>query len=186
MGIRSGVVDKAKSRLRFAVVIRFSLRGSESERKGCLGIQTLRWPNGLRESHARRSGALAGRLVVGGVRRDCRLSARAKSAARGKLEGVRHIFITRGARRDCMMIVRRWGEVNERARALGHARLRTHEHGRVVCAHSIFFELSGELRRKGMAGHRLSIGRAPCLCGVYHTGFVVANACFYVGGGRVF
>ena len=33
--------DEAKSRLRFAGVIRVVLRGSE--RKECLGIQTLRW-----------------------------------------------------------------------------------------------------------------------------------------------
>ena len=52
--------------------------------------------------------------------------------------------------------------MNERARARGHARLRAHEHGRVVCAHSIFFEL----RRKGVAGHRpraLATTRRPSL-----------------------
>ena len=59
------------------------------------------------------------------------------------------------------MIVRWWGEVDERARARGHARLRAHEHGRVVCAHSIFFEL----RRKGVAGHR---PRALPVWGVPH------------------
>ena len=64
------------------------------------------------------------------------------------------------ARRDCM-ILRWWGEVNERARARGHARLRADEHGRVVYAHSIFFEL----RRKGVAGHR---PRALLVWGVPH------------------
>ena len=86
-------VDEAKSRLRFEGAIRVVLRGSE--RKGCLGLQTLRLLNGLRESHARRSGALAGRLVMGGVWRGCRRE------KRGKL-GVRHIFTARGARRDWM------------------------------------------------------------------------------------
>ena len=52
-------------------------------------------------------------------------------------------------------------EVDEHARARGHARLRAHEHGRVVCAHSIFFEL----RRKGVAGHR---PRALLVWGVPH------------------
>ena len=51
--------------------------------------------------------------------------------------------------------------MNERARARGHARLRADEHGRVVCAHSIFFEL----RRKGVAGHR---PRALLVWGVPH------------------
>ena len=51
--------------------------------------------------------------------------------------------------------------MDERTRARGHARLRAHEHGRVVCAHSIFFEL----RRKGVAGHR---PRALLVWGVPH------------------
>ena len=80
------------------------------------------------------------------------------------LLGVKHIFITRGARRDCM-ILRWWGEVDERARARGHTRLRAHEHGRVVRAHSIFFEL----RRKGVAGHR---PRALLVWGVPHLHFL--------------
>ena len=88
-------VDEAKSRLRFAGVICVSLRGSE--RKGCLGTQTLRLLNGLRESHAHRSRALAGRLVMGCVWRGCRREKRDKL-------GVRHIFITRCARRDCMIV----------------------------------------------------------------------------------
>ena len=71
---------------------------------------------GRRESHAHGSRAMAGRLVV-------------------SEDIIRHIFTARGARRDCI-IVWWWGEVNERARARGHARLRTYDHGRVVCAHS--------------------------------------------------
>ena len=51
--------------------------------------------------------------------------------------------------------------MDERARARGHARLRAHEHGRVVCAHSIFFES----RREGVAGHR---PRALLVWGVPH------------------
>ena len=51
--------------------------------------------------------------------------------------------------------------MSERARARDHARLRADEHRRVVCAHSIFFEL----RRKGVAGHR---PRALLVWGVPH------------------
>jgi len=61
--------------------------------------------------------------------------------------------------------------VNERARARGHARLRADEHERVVCAHSIFFEL----RRKGVAGHR---PHALLVWGVPHQGifyFIIAT-----------
>ena len=65
--------------------------------------------------------------------------------------------------------------MNERARARGHARLRADEHGRVVCAHSIFFEL----RRKGVAGHR---PRALLVWGVPHQKFLTSVVMIaYVG-----
>ena len=108
---------------------------------------------GRRESHAHGSGEMAGRLVVGEVRRGCR------DKERDNL-GVRHIFTTRDARR-VWMVEWWWCEMNKRARARGHARLRAHELGRVVCAHSMLFEL----RRKGVAGHR---PRALPVWGVPH------------------
>ena len=120
---------EVRSRLRFAGDNRIGLRERESSARW----DFERWEQvlGRRESHAHGSGEMAGRLVVGGVRRGCRHKERDNL-------GVRHIFTARGARRD-WMIEWWWGEVNERARARGHARLRAHEHGRVVCAHSMIF-----------------------------------------------
>ena len=122
-------VHEVRSRLRFAGDNRIGLRERESSARW----DFERWEQvlGRRESHAHGSGEMAGRLVVGGVRQGCRHKERDNL-------GVRHIFTARGARQN-WMIEWWWGEVNERARARGHARLRAHEHGRMVCAHSMFF-----------------------------------------------
>ena len=73
---------------------------------------------GRRESHAHGFGEMAGRLVVGGVRRGCR------HRERDNL-GVRHIFTAQGARRD-WVIEWWWCQANARALARDHARLRAY------------------------------------------------------------
>ena len=83
-------VHEVRSRLRFAGDSRIGLRERESSARW----DFERWEQvmGRRESHAHGSGKMmAGRLVVGGVRRGCRHKERDKL-------GVRHIFTARGAR----------------------------------------------------------------------------------------